>query len=108
VHPAARTFMVLPPHANVAARHFEPARNVCAQDEVRAHVGMFSGTTNDGYYELGLAVAQYIHNAVERARGVGEKVGGSVNMDAGAEGGVSESKGVEADRAQENEDDLLL
>ncbi|KAJ7507990.1 hypothetical protein B0H11DRAFT_1705817, partial [Mycena galericulata] len=35
--------------------------------ELEAHTGMFSGKTNDGYYDLGLQTAQFIREAVNRA-----------------------------------------
>ena len=38
-------------------------------DEVAAHTTMFQGTSNDGYYELGLQTAQAIRDAVMLARG---------------------------------------
>jgi hypothetical protein len=31
-----------------------PAVNTLAVNEIDAHTGMFAGTTNDGYYQLGL------------------------------------------------------
>jgi len=44
------------------------ARNGLAADEVEAHTGMFSGKTNDGYYDLGLQTAQVIREAVIAGR----------------------------------------
>ena len=64
----ARTFCVLPKSA-AAANHFVPARNTLAEDEIHAHTGMFEPSTNDGYYQLGLAVAGFIREALMRTRG---------------------------------------
>ncbi|VDC04083.1 unnamed protein product [Peniophora sp. CBMAI 1063] len=64
----ARTFCVLP-KAAAAANHFVPARNTLAEDEIHAHTGMFEPSTNDGYYQLGLAVAGFIREALMRTRG---------------------------------------
>jgi hypothetical protein len=41
-----------------------------ALDELQAHTGMFSGKTNDGYYELGLETARIIRESVMLARGI--------------------------------------
>ncbi|KAJ6515703.1 hypothetical protein C8R45DRAFT_810422 [Mycena sanguinolenta] len=59
-----RTFISLPKKNARAERHFVLARNGLAVDEVEAHTGMFSGKTNDGYYDLGLQTAQVIREAV--------------------------------------------
>jgi len=59
-----RTFIGLPKKNARAERHFVLARNGLAVDEVEAHTGMFSGKTNDGYYDLGLQTAQVIREAV--------------------------------------------
>ncbi|KZV75091.1 hypothetical protein PENSPDRAFT_647370 [Peniophora sp. CONT] len=64
----ARTFCVLPKTA-LAANHFIPARNTLAEDEIHAHTGMFEPSTNDGYYQLGLAVAGIVREALMRTRG---------------------------------------
>lgn len=50
-----------------AIDRFVPAKNTVAQDEVQAHTGMFSATTNDGYYDLGLSAAKVIQDAYRRA-----------------------------------------
>ncbi|KAJ7240306.1 hypothetical protein B0H12DRAFT_55523 [Mycena haematopus] len=63
-----RTFVVLPKKNTPAERHFVLARNGLAADEVEAHTGMFSGKTNDGYYDLGLQTAQVIREAVVGGR----------------------------------------
>ncbi|KAH9938308.1 uncharacterized protein B0H18DRAFT_10339 [Fomitopsis serialis] len=63
-NPEPRTFIVLPKQGTIVAEHFLEARNALAQDEVQAHTGMFGSKTNDGYYELGLATAQFIREAV--------------------------------------------
>lgn len=43
-------------------------------DEVTAHVSMFEAKVNDGYYELGLATAQLVREAVMIGRGtIGEE-----------------------------------
>ncbi|KAF7355473.1 DUF676 domain-containing protein [Mycena sanguinolenta] len=64
-----RTFIVLPKKNARAERHFVLARNGLAVDEVEAHTKMFSGKTNDGYYDLGLQTAQVIREAVASRRG---------------------------------------
>ncbi|KAJ8523537.1 hypothetical protein ONZ45_g112 [Pleurotus djamor] len=63
-HLGTRTFILLPPQGSRERSHFIPASNSLALDEIKAHTGMFSGSTNDGYYELGLAVAKIIREAV--------------------------------------------
>ncbi|KAJ7129492.1 hypothetical protein C8R44DRAFT_776915 [Mycena epipterygia] len=64
-----RTFIVLPKKNAPAAPYFVLARNGLAPDELDAHTGMFSGKTNDGYYDLGLQTAQLIRDAVINGRG---------------------------------------
>ncbi|KAL1747652.1 hypothetical protein HDZ31DRAFT_80229 [Schizophyllum fasciatum] len=66
---SSRTFVVLPKRTSRASTHFEPSKNEIAADELEAHTGMFSGTTNDGYYELGLETAKFIRQAVYLHRG---------------------------------------
>ncbi|KAF8195699.1 hypothetical protein K438DRAFT_1718952 [Mycena galopus ATCC 62051] len=63
-----RTFIVLPKKNTRAAAHFILARNGLALEEVDAHTKMFSGKTNDGYYDLGLQTAQVIREAVMAGR----------------------------------------
>ncbi|KAL1661091.1 hypothetical protein GGF50DRAFT_129763 [Schizophyllum commune] len=67
---SSRTFVVLPKRTSRAYSHFAPAKNELAADELEAHTGMFSGATNDGYYELGLETAKFIRQAVFLHRGV--------------------------------------
>ncbi|KAK2466069.1 hypothetical protein APHAL10511_001711 [Amanita phalloides] len=67
-HTSSRTFIVLPKLYAPAALHFLPAKNGLASDEIQAHVGMFAAATNDGYYELGLAAAKIIREALTVAR----------------------------------------
>ncbi|EPT03644.1 hypothetical protein FOMPIDRAFT_1035267 [Fomitopsis schrenkii] len=67
-HPDARTFIVLPKRETILAEHFIEARNTLAEDEVKAHTGMFDSKTNDGYYELGLVTAQFIRDAIANSR----------------------------------------
>jgi len=64
-----RTFVVLPTDRSLL-NHFIPAKNSCAEDEVQAHVSMFEAKGNDGYYELGLASAQLVREAVNIGRGL--------------------------------------
>lgn len=66
--PEPRTFIVLPRASSRLAAHFLPASNTVAEDEVKAHTGMFDSKSNDGYYELGLNTAQLIRGAMERCR----------------------------------------
>lgn len=63
-HLRPRTFVVLPPQSSRTRPYFVPASNSLATDELKAHTGMFSGSTNDGYYELGLDVAKIVREAV--------------------------------------------
>ncbi|KAF8165537.1 hypothetical protein B0H34DRAFT_649403 [Crassisporium funariophilum] len=66
----SRTFVVLPKYGSRAKEHFLPASNGIAADEINAHTGIFSGSTNDGYYQLGLASARIIRDAVMSSRGI--------------------------------------
>ncbi|KAA1466770.1 hypothetical protein DENSPDRAFT_812059 [Dentipellis sp. KUC8613] len=64
-----RTFCILPKDKSPEIKaHFAEARNAMAEDEVQAHVGMFEPSTNDGYYQLGLATADIIRDALARSR----------------------------------------
>ncbi|KXN89588.1 hypothetical protein AN958_05455 [Leucoagaricus sp. SymC.cos] len=67
-HLTARTFVVLPKRASRESNHFTATKNKRATDEVEGHTGMFDAKTNDGYYNLGLAVANTIQEAVGAAR----------------------------------------
>jgi hypothetical protein len=67
--PHPRTFIILPKPDTQLSSHFIPAHNSLALDEVSAHTAMFQGTSNDGYYDLGLQTAQAIRDAVITARG---------------------------------------
>ncbi|KAJ7490429.1 hypothetical protein B0H11DRAFT_2010406 [Mycena galericulata] len=69
LHTSARTFIVLPKKKAPAEPYFVLARNGLASDELEAHTGMFSGKTNDGYYDLGLQTAQFIREAVNQSHG---------------------------------------
>lgn len=62
--------MVLPKYGSRSTDHFIPASNSIAPDEVQGHTGMFGGNTNDGYYQLGLAAANIIRDAVLSSRGI--------------------------------------
>ncbi|KAI9466936.1 hypothetical protein BJY52DRAFT_1110271 [Lactarius psammicola] len=64
-HPQPRTFCTLPETSSSAFQHFFPAPNTLAEDEVRAHVGMFDPGKNDGYYQLGLEAAALIRRSIE-------------------------------------------
>ena len=66
----SRTFVVLPKYGSRATSHFLPASNGVAANEIDGHTGMFAGSTNDGYYRLGLDAAGLIRDAVEASRGV--------------------------------------
>ncbi|KAJ7498749.1 hypothetical protein FB451DRAFT_1202900 [Mycena latifolia] len=68
LHDSVRTFIVLPKKNSPAEPYFVLARNGLAPDELEAHTGMFSGKTNDGYYDLGLQTAQLIRDAVISVR----------------------------------------
>ncbi|KAI0952251.1 hypothetical protein AcW1_004408 [Taiwanofungus camphoratus] len=68
----SRTFIVLPKASTRFAEHFLQASNTLAFDEIQAHTGMFDSKTNDGYYELGLATAQLVRDAVAASRIAGD------------------------------------
>ncbi|KAJ7094604.1 hypothetical protein B0H15DRAFT_830157 [Mycena belliarum] len=68
LHDSVRTFIVLPKKKTPAEPYFILARNGLAPDELEAHTGMFSGKTNDGYYDLGLQTAELIRDAVYKHR----------------------------------------
>ncbi|KAJ6539523.1 hypothetical protein B0H19DRAFT_1315669 [Mycena capillaripes] len=70
LHDSVRTFIVLPKKNAPAEPYFVLARNGLASDEVEAHTGMFSGKTNDGYYDLGLQTAEVIREAIMHSRSV--------------------------------------
>jgi hypothetical protein len=59
-----RTFIVLPEPASQAAKHFLPATNKLACNEIMAHTGMFCRLTNDGYDELGRSTINLIRYAL--------------------------------------------
>jgi len=61
-----RTFIVLPRRTSREYPYFIAARNNIAPDELQAHTGIFSGKTNDGYYDLGLTTAKIIRGAFIR------------------------------------------
>ncbi|KAJ7178975.1 hypothetical protein C8R46DRAFT_1323205 [Mycena filopes] len=65
---SGRTFINLPKKNARVEPHFVEARNGLAVDELEAHTGMFSGKTNDGYYDLGLQTANIIREAVMSTR----------------------------------------
>jgi len=67
----SRTFIVLPKYGSRAKDHFQPSPNKTAENEIDSHTGMFSASTNDGYYQLGLTTAQIIRDAVMGSRGIG-------------------------------------
>ncbi|KAJ7682618.1 hypothetical protein DFH06DRAFT_1161664 [Mycena polygramma] len=67
---SARTFINLPKKKSPAEPCFVLARNGLASDELEAHTGMFSGKTNDGYYDLGLKTAEIIREVILNGRGI--------------------------------------
>lgn len=52
-------------HTHDLRKHFIEQRNGLAPDEIQAHTGMFEAATNDGYYEMGLKVAQIVREAMQ-------------------------------------------
>ena len=70
-----------------AAGHFIPAPNTLAADEIAAHTGMFTATTNSGYYALGLRTAEIIGEAIvnlgddEKTMGVNEVINQAEEME---------------------------
>jgi hypothetical protein len=103
-HPSPRTFCLLPESTEDAFRHFVPARNTLAEDEVRAHVSMFEPGRNDGYYQLGLEVAAVIRQALADRRTV---VHNTV-LESGVENQVKDVHGVGEQQATGDGSDLLL
>jgi hypothetical protein len=69
----SRTFTILPATTHSTYDRWRPASNTLATDEVAAHMGMFAPKTNDGFYDLGLAVAQQIGERIEE-EGVGRSL----------------------------------
>ena len=69
-HLTSRTFTIPPPSSHPLYPHFIPSSNSLSSDEVSAHMGMFNARTNDGFYDLGLAVIRGIGQRVEE-EGVG-------------------------------------
>lgn len=70
--------MILPDTDKRAMKHFVPAVNNTASDELQAHTGMFAPHSNDGYYKLGLETAGVVREAVMLERGV---VGTEMKLD---------------------------
>ncbi|KAH7887603.1 hypothetical protein F5I97DRAFT_1951604 [Phlebopus sp. FC_14] len=66
-HSDSRTFIILPARSSPAAAHYLSAANCIATDEIQAHTGMFEPRNNDGYYQLGLATARAIQEAVVKS-----------------------------------------
>ena len=71
----SRTFSILPPTSHPLYHLWAPASNTIATDEISAHMGMFNPRTNDGFYDLGLAVASGLAERIEE-EGVG-RIGGT-------------------------------
>jgi hypothetical protein len=92
IHGGSRTFVILPTSKHKALPHFVPAKNGKAPDELQAHTGMFSATTNDGYYDVGLQAALLIREAVQRSRGVVDTTVKDDQKERDADEGFTESK----------------
>lgn len=65
-----RHFILLPKANSPESRHFIPARNTLIANETQAHTSMFEPNTNDGYYQLGLAVSKIIQEAIGTSKAV--------------------------------------
>ncbi|OXG36566.1 hypothetical protein C367_00093 [Cryptococcus neoformans Ze90-1] len=85
VHLVSRTFAILPPTSHPLYPLWRHAANTLAKDEVSAHMGMFNPKTNDGFYDLGLAVVKEIGERIE-SEGVGRKEGVEERMNEDGEG----------------------
>ncbi|KAK0534378.1 hypothetical protein OC835_002705 [Tilletia horrida] len=59
-----RTFIILPPRDASSARSFTPMVNSRAEDEVDAHVSMFSSSKNPLYYQLGQRTVSIISSVL--------------------------------------------
>ncbi|KAL0949364.1 hypothetical protein HGRIS_009433 [Hohenbuehelia grisea] len=109
-HFGHRTFIVLPAKSSRASPYFVPAKNTLAEDELRAHTGMFGGSTNDGYYELGLETARLIREAVTRGKGIIQVAGAQTLV--AEESSTDDAKEVSKEhqkqqREVEEKDDLI-
>lgn len=85
VHLLSRTFAILPPTSHPLYPLWRHAANTLAKDEVSAHMGMFNPKTNDGFYDLGLAVVKEIGERIE-SEGVGRKEGVEERMNEDGDG----------------------
>lgn len=65
VPPTAPAMSALTRYNHDFRTNFIEQRNGIAPDEVQAHMGMFEVATNDGYYEMGLKVAQVVREAFD-------------------------------------------
>lgn len=106
VYPQPRTFCTLPESSSSAFQYFVPAPNSLAEDEVRAHVGMFDPGKNDGYYQLGLEAAALIRRVVEDEGAVPQ----STVVGSETENPIDQNKGnsPDADMSTDEGRDLLL
>jgi hypothetical protein len=102
-HPQPRTFCTLPETSSSAFQHFVPAPNTLAEDEVRAHVGMFDPGKNDGYYQLGLEAAAVIRRSIEENGAVFQ----STDVGSDTENPIDGSS-PQADMSKDEARDLLL
>ncbi|KAL1405372.1 hypothetical protein Q8F55_009003 [Vanrija albida] len=66
-----RTFAIVPSASGATADAWIPASNTRASDEVEAHTGMFNPRTNDGFYDLGLAVVRDLGLRLQETLGRG-------------------------------------
>ncbi|CCM04049.1 uncharacterized protein FIBRA_06208 [Fibroporia radiculosa] len=110
-YPSSRTFIVVPREPPQLVQHFSQAANTIAADEIQAHTGMFDSKTNDGYYELGLVIAQVIQDAVAISR---RAVSGGGEVETQSEGnttGAMDDKATElpsVNVSSDDTEDLLL
>jgi hypothetical protein len=72
-HPNPRTFIIVPRSTSEAFQYHTPNINSIAEDEIRAHTGMFEAPINDGFYDLGLRTVEIIMRAMEEVGEVEER-----------------------------------
>jgi hypothetical protein len=70
--PDERTFILLPPTTWPSFQFFTPISNSLVASETDAHTGMFNGSLNDGFYDLGLRTVEILRRAIDEAKHIDE------------------------------------
>ncbi|KAF8339070.1 uncharacterized protein EI90DRAFT_3279486 [Cantharellus anzutake] len=63
-----RTFILLPSPTWPSFQFFTPNSNSLSSSEIDAHTNMFHGSSNDGFYDLGLRTAEILRRAIEESK----------------------------------------